>query len=62
MPQSPVPAAAGYTQATGGATNDACLGALLQAEQALIRKLRFVAQCSLEAGLSDLWLDITTDS
>jgi len=38
MPQSPVPAAAGRTQATGGATSDACLGARLQAEQALIRK------------------------
>ena len=36
------PAAAGHTQATGGATNEACLGALLEAEQALIRKLPFV--------------------
>ena len=38
MPQSAIPAAAGHTQATGGATNEACLGALLEAEQALIRE------------------------
>jgi hypothetical protein len=55
MPQSPVPAAAGYTQATGGATNDACLGAWLQAEQSLIRKLDFVAQCWYGAGLTDIF-------
>ena len=53
MPQSAIPAAAGHTQATGGATNEACLGAGLQAEQALIRKLAFVAQCWWEAGLID---------
>src|SRR5262249_38014534 len=39
---SRVPAAAGHTQAIGEATNDACPGALREAEQVLIRKLRFV--------------------
>jgi hypothetical protein len=40
MPQSAILTAPGHTQATGGATNEACLGAWLQAEQALIRKER----------------------
>jgi hypothetical protein len=53
MPQSSVPAAAGHTQATGRATNDACLGAWLQAEQALIRKLQFMDQLWCEAGLRE---------
>ena len=52
MPQSAIPAAAGHTQATGGATNEACLGALLEAEQALIRKLNFMDQYRDGAGLS----------
>jgi hypothetical protein len=37
---SHVTAAAGHTQATGEATNEACPGALREAEQALIHKLR----------------------
>jgi hypothetical protein len=41
---SRVTAAAGHTQATGEATNDACPGALLEAEQPLIRKSTFVDQ------------------
>jgi len=39
---SRVPAAAGHTQAISEATNDACPGALREAEQVLRRKLRFV--------------------
>ena len=55
MSQSAIPAAAGHSQATGGATNEACLGTLLEAEQALIRKLAFVAQCRREAGRTEIF-------
>jgi len=44
-----------HTQATGEATNDACPGALREAEQTLIRKLRFVAQSRQEAGLMGIF-------
>jgi hypothetical protein len=48
---SRVTAAAGHTQATDETTNDACPGALLEAEHVLIRKLFFfVVQCRREAG------------
>jgi hypothetical protein len=39
----------------GGATNEACLEAWLQAEQALIRKIAFVAQCWWEAGPTEIF-------
>ena len=47
---SRVTAPAGHTQATDETTNDACPGALREAEQVLIRKVTFVAQCRQEAG------------
>ena len=50
-----VPTAAGQTQATDAATNEACPGALREAERVLIRKLIFMAQCRREAGLTDIF-------
>ena len=52
---SRVTTATGHTQATGEATNDACLGALREAEQALIRKMVFVVQCWWEMGLREIF-------
>jgi hypothetical protein len=52
---SRVTAAAGHTQATDETTNDACPGALLEAEQVLIRNSRFVVQSRQEAGLTDIF-------